>query len=180
MENYIIKELQQQNPLPVIPLRGKVAFPGVSTAFEVGREMTLKAVQTATATDKLVLILTQRKTEKTDVSPDDLYTVGCVARIKQVAQLSGGALRVLCEGLFRANAQSIKIEDGFFKAVYDPIFTIHGDEVLEEAYFRTAKALVKDVLSIDGKISMIRRPSLKNAKTRKSIWTLPFPPCACG
>ena len=115
--------------------------------------MTLKAVQNATSADKLVLILTQRKTEKTDVSPDDLYTVGCVARIKQVAQLSGGALRVLCEGLFRANAQSIKIEDGFFKAVYDPIFTIHGDEVLEEAYFRTAKALVKDVLSIDGKIS---------------------------
>ena len=153
MENYIIKELQQQNPLPVIPLRGKVAFPGVSTAFEVGREMTLKAVQNATSADKLVLILTQRKTEKTDVTPDDLYTVGCVARIKQVAQLSGGALRVLCEGLFRANAQSIKIEDGFFKAVYDPISTIHGDEVLEEAYFRTAKALVKDVLSIDGKIS---------------------------
>ena len=153
MENYIIKELQQQNPLPVIPLRGKVAFPGVSTAFEVGREMTLKAVQKALSTDKLVLILTQRKTEKTDVSPDDLYTVGCVARIKQAAQLTGGALRVLCEGLFRANATSVKTEDGFFKAVYDPIFTIRGDEVLEEAYFRTAKALVKDVLSIDGKLS---------------------------
>ena len=153
MENYTINELQTTNRLPVIPLRGKVAFPRTSVSFEVGRSMTLNAVQKATATDKLVFILTQRKTEKTDVTPDDLYTVGCVAKIKQVAQLTGGALRVLCEGLYRAKARSVTIEGGVFQAVTDPIPTIHGDEVLEEAYFRTAKALMKDVLATDGKIS---------------------------
>ena len=153
MENYNINELQTTNQLPVIPLRGKVAFPRTSVAFEVGRTVTLNAVQKATATDKLVFILTQRKTETTDVTPDDLYTVGCVAKIKQVAQLTGGALRVLCEGLYRAKARSVHLDGGIFQAVTDPIFTIHGDEVLEEAYFRTAKALVKDVLSADGKIS---------------------------
>ena len=115
--------------------------------------MTLKAVEKAAAGDKIVFILTQRKTEKTDVTPDDLYTVGCVARIKQVAQLSGGALRVLCEGVYRAKARSVSVEGGLFQAVAVPIFTIRGDEVLEEAYFRTAKALVKDVLASDGKIS---------------------------
>ena len=153
MENYNINELQTTNQLPVIPLRGKVAFPRTSVAFEVGRTVTLNAIQKATATDKLVFILTQRKTETTDITPDDLYTVGCVAKIKQVAQLTGGALRVLCEGLYRAKARSVNLDGGIFQAVTDPIFTIHGDEVLEEAYFRTAKALVKDVLSADGKIS---------------------------
>lgn len=153
MENYIIEQLKQANPIPVIPLRGKVAFPRVTVAFEVGRDVTLKAIQKATATDKIVLILTQKKTEKTDITPDDLYSVGCVARIKQVAQLSGGALRVLCEGIYRAKASSVRLEEGFFQAVTDPIFTIHGDDVLEEAYFRTAKAMVKDVLAADGKIT---------------------------
>ena len=153
MENYTINELQTTNQLPVIPLRGKVAFPHASVSFEVGRTVTLNAIQKAAETDKLVFILTQRNTEKTDVTPDDLYTIGCVAKIKQVAQLTGGALRVLCEGLYRAKARSVTLDGGIFQAVTDPIFTIHGDEVLEEAYFRTAKALVKDVLSTDGKIS---------------------------
>ena len=45
------------------------------------------------------------------------------------------------------------MESGYFYAVADPISSIHGDEVLEEAYFRTAKELVKDVLSSDGKIA---------------------------
>ena len=88
------------NIFPVIPLRGKVAFPQVSISFEVGREMTLKAVDKASACDRLVFICTQKQTEKDDVTAEDLYTVGCVAKIKQVAQLSGGVIRVLCEGLY--------------------------------------------------------------------------------
>ena len=153
MENYNIQENRTTNLLPVVPLRGRVAFPHAPVSFEVGREMTLKAIQKASDTDKLVFILTQRQTELSDVTPDDLYTVGCVAKIKQVAQLSGGALRVLCEGLYRARARSVSIMDNTFYAVSDPIQTVHGDAVLQEAYFRTAKALVKDVLAIDGKIT---------------------------
>ena len=141
------------NLLPVVPLRGKVAFPHTSISFEVGREMTLKSVQRALDNaDKLVFICTQKVTEKDEISGSDLYTVGCVAKIKQTAQLPAGAVRVLCEGLYRAKAREIVVEDGHFCAVAEEIVPMHGDEVLEEAYFRTAKALVKDVLSSDGKL----------------------------
>ncbi len=143
------------NLLPIIPLRGKVAFPHTNVSFEVGRKMTLKAVDRATnGGDRLVFILTQRDTSKDEITTDDLYTVGCVAKIKQVAQLTGGAVRVLCEGLYRAKARVISIneDEGCFFGVADSLSTRHGDEVLEEAYFRTAKELVKDVLAADGKI----------------------------
>ena len=152
MENVTKKMQQTTNILPIVPLRGKVAFPHTNISFEVGRPITLKAIDRASATDRTVFILTQRQTEKTDVSADDLYAVGCVAKIKQIAQLTGGAIRVLCEGLYRARARVISMESDYFYAVADPISSIHGDEVLEEAYFRTAKELVKDVLSSDGKI----------------------------
>ncbi len=144
------------NLLPVIPLRGKVAFPHVSLSFEVGRKMTLTAVERASQSeDKLVLILTQKETEKDSVTVDDLYTVGCVARIKQIAQLSGGAVRVLCEGLYRAKARTLSANeaDGCFMAVADGLKTRRSDEVVEEAYFRTAKLLIKEVFSADGKLS---------------------------
>ena len=152
MENYTNQEMTKTNILPLIPLRGKVAFPHVNISFEVGRDMTLKAVERASSDDRLVFIAAQRQTEKENVTAEDLYTVGCVAKIKQMVQLTGGALRVLCEGQYRAKARTIGFENGYFYSVVDEIKSVHGDDVLEEAYFRTAKELVKDVLSADGKL----------------------------
>ena len=137
---------------PLIPLRGKVAFPNVSLTFEAGREMTLKAIEHASAGNRLVMICSQRETEKDNIDATDLYSVGCVAKIKQVVQVTNGVIRVLCEGVYRAKTKAISIEDGSFFAHVDEIKIIHGDDVLEEAYFRTAKELVKDVLATDGKI----------------------------
>ena len=143
------------NLLPIVPLRGKVAFPHTSISFEVGRQMTLKAVERASSTDRLIFICSQKQTEKDEITETDLYAVGCVARIKQVAQLSGGVVRVVCEGLYRAKARSINFDTdgGYYYSVADELRTIRGDETLEEAYFRTAKSLIKEVLSTDGKIS---------------------------
>ncbi|MBR4942800.1 MAG: LON peptidase substrate-binding domain-containing protein, partial [Clostridia bacterium] len=155
MENTELK-IESTNLLPVVPLRAKVAFPKVAISFEVGRKMTMTAVERATnADDRLVFILTQKQTEKEEISPADLYTVGCVAKVKQVAQLNGGTLRVVCEGLYRARARVISqnVSDGCFYAVADPISTRRSDEVLEEAYFRTAKEMLKDVFSVEGKLS---------------------------
>ena len=163
----MIDNLTKTNLLPVIPLRGKVAFPNTNIVFEVGREMTLKAINRANSTqDRLVMICSQRVTEKDEISADDVYSVGCVARVKQISQLPGGAIRVLCEGLYRAQAREIGIESGYFYAVCDELKIKHGDEILEEAYFRTAKALVKDVLGADGKLSKeiaIKLESCQNA-----------------
>ena len=102
MENYTNIETTTTNIFPVIPLRGKVAFPHVNVSFEVGRDMTLKAIERASASDRLVMICSQRQTEKDTINADDLYTVGCVAKIKTIARLQGGAMRVSCEGLYRA------------------------------------------------------------------------------
>lgn len=141
------------NILPIIPLRGRVAFPHNSIAFEVGRAVTMKAIQRASdSADKLCFICAQKQVEKEEITTDDLYEVGCVARIKQVAQLPGGVMKVVCDGVYRAKARTVGIESGYFYAVTDEIASIHGDEVLEEAYMRTAKALLKDALSQDGKI----------------------------
>ena len=155
MENTNLNIENSTNLLPIVPLRGKVAFPHTTISFEVGRQMTLKAIDRATNNgDRLVFILAQKQMEKDEISVADLYTVGCVAKVKQVAQLTGGALRVICEGLYRAKARVVSLSeaDGCFYGVADPLSIKHGDEILEEAYFRTAKELVKDVFATDGKI----------------------------
>lgn len=139
--------------LPIVPLRGKVAFPHVQTSFEVGREVTLKAIERATTVaDRLLFVCTQKVVEKDEIGEEDIYEVGTVSRVKSVAQLPGGTLRVVTEGLYRARARSIRSESGYFYAVADEIFTIRGDGVLEEAYFRTAKEMMREVVSVEGKV----------------------------
>ncbi len=152
MEFYTDKLEKTTNIYPIIPLRGRVTFPHNLLTFEVGRESTMKAVQRASDTDKTLLILTQKQKEKEDVGADDLYTVGVVARIKQIIPLpQNSGMRVTCEGLYRAKAKVITLGNGFFSAVCEALPLIHGDEVQEEAHFRTIKALAKDAFGGDSK-----------------------------
>ncbi len=153
MEKNTERTLPRTNILSIVPLRGKVAFPGTIISFEVGRDITLKAIERASAgADRLVFICAQRETEKDEITAEDIYSVGTVARIKQVSQLPGGTIRVVAEGQYRARARAIRFESGYYYAVADEIKAVHGDEVLEEAYFRTAREMVRDVLLADGKI----------------------------
>ena len=153
MKNQEQESQLNTNLLPVIPLRGKVAFPRVSLAFEAGRKSTLKALERAGEQDKLVFVCAQKQAEKEEISAEDMYLVGTVCRLKQVTGLPSGAIRILCEGRYRARARKIQYLDDCFYAVVDEIPTKIGDETLIEAYLRTAKNLVKDVMSEDGKIS---------------------------
>ena len=150
------KEFQKARELstPLIPLRGKIAFPNVSIIFEAGRERTLKAIERASENaDKLLFIVSQKDAKKDDIENGDLYSVGVVARIRQITKLPGGTIRVQAEGLFRAKLIEFSSDGVCLWAHVTELLSIAGDEVLTEAYFRTAKALANDVLGTDGKIS---------------------------
>lgn len=153
MENNTEKIMTRTNILPVVPLRGKVAFPGGLVSFEAGREMTLKAIERASLTDdKQLFICTQKQTEKDEITTSDIYEVGCVAKIRQITRIAGSGIRVVCDGLYRAKARDIHVEEGYFCAVADELTTIRGDYVLEEAYLRTAKSMAKEAFLEGGRI----------------------------
>lgn len=176
MDNYTIENEYKTNILPVIPLRGKVAFPQVAVLFEVGRERTVNAIKRANReTDSLVFIVTQKDTDKQDVTAEDLYMVGCVAKIKQATHTAGGVMRVACQGLYRAKLRTMREDGGCFMAVTDELrIQPTKDEVLEEAYLRTAKALAQDVLSADGKISKETLAVLETKEDAESFMNLAF------
>lgn len=141
------------NILPLIALRGKVVFPDTVVSLDAGREVTLSAIKRASATDMLVFLCAQRELTKDEISSDDIYAVGTVAKIKQITKLPGASVRLTVEGLYRGRAREIRFDGDYFYSVVDEMPTVHGDEVLEEAYFRTAKALMKDIALTDPRIS---------------------------
>ena len=85
MENYTEKQTIRTNILSIVPLRGKVAFPNTLTSFEVGRNITLKAIDRATASaDRLLFICAQRETEKDEITAADIYTSLFVGSVRCV------------------------------------------------------------------------------------------------
>ncbi len=139
--------------LPVVALRGRVLFPDTTVSFDVGRQISLGAVKAASAADSRFLVLTQKNAEDTDVTPDSVYAVGTVVLIKQISRLPGGGVRTTVEGLMRAAVRSVEAENGVLFAEIDELKPIHGEKSLEEAYFRTAKDIVKEICATESRIS---------------------------
>jgi len=90
--------------LPTIPLRDLVVFPTMVFPLLIGRQSTLKAVDKAIETDRLVFLVAQRDPSQEEPSGRDLFRVGVIGRIMQTLKLPNGLVKVLVEGLARANA----------------------------------------------------------------------------
>lgn len=138
--------------IPVIPLRGRVIFPNTVNSFDAGRLISLNAVKLATDTDMQLLVCAQPDSEKDEITAEDICKVGTVVKIKQITRLPSDSVRILAEGLCRARVRSFTL-DGCFCAEADEVKPVHGDAVLEEAYFRTAKDIMRDISSTDNRLS---------------------------
>ena len=80
--------------LPMIPLRGIIAFPGTPTHFEAGRKSTLNALNFAMDKDQLVFLVAQKDIREEDPDSASVYQMGCVARIRQFLKLSEKSVKV--------------------------------------------------------------------------------------
>ena len=167
MPRYI--EKVEKLTLPVIPLRGIVAFPSIPVNFELEREISKSACRAASNGDMYVFLLTQKELNTEDPKEADLYSVGCVAKIKQSIQKpQNGNIRVIAEGMCRATVQSVRSESGHLVA--DVISkTLTGDystlDLRTEAMMTEAMNTVESLLRYAPNTSddfMITCASLKN------------------
>lgn len=135
--------------LPLVALRGKVIFPQTSNVFDAGRLISLTAISRASERDMTLFVSMQKDAEKDEIVPEDICKVGTVVKIKQIGKLPSSNLRINVEGLYRAKAEEIYEENGCFFANVSELKSVHGDTVLEEAYFRTAQDVMRDIQMSD-------------------------------
>jgi len=114
--NHNSEEIEIRSRLPVIPLRDVVVFPHMIYPLLVGRDFTVKALQEAMVLDKQVLLIAQRSSSVDNPKSADLYQTGVVARILQVMKMPNGTLKVLVEGLVRAEVVSLVKTSGYLMA----------------------------------------------------------------
>lgn len=138
---------------PVLALRGTVIFPDVTVSLDVGRIESLTAIKFATDNDSTLFAVAQKNSESAEIKPEELYLVGTVVKLKQVTRLPGNNIRITVKGLYRAAARSFELVNGAYVAVVDELKSVSGSEDLEEAYFRTAKNVMRDISLTDTRIS---------------------------
>jgi len=102
MSKYIVKI--KKMTLPVIPVKGLVAFPGAAISFELTEDFAAKAAEAAFDTDSPAFIVAYKDVEGGAKLPDCLYSVGTVCKIKQSVKAPDGVLRVVAEGYSRASS----------------------------------------------------------------------------
>ena len=88
--------------LPAIALRGTTILPDMIVHFDVSREKSIQAIEKAMMQDQRVLLITQKDPAVEDPGQEDLYKIGTVAEIKQLVKLPKNIVRVLVEGMERA------------------------------------------------------------------------------
>jgi len=88
--------------MPLLPLRGLLVYPSMVQPLDVGREKSVKALEKAMVDDNMILLCTQSEMNIEEPTQEDIYRVGTIARIKQMLKLPNGTIRVLVEGVIRA------------------------------------------------------------------------------
>src|SRR5579885_340646 len=113
--------------LPVLPLRDVVVYPHMVIPLFVGREKSVRALDAAMAGDKQILLVAQRSPDIDDPQSSDLYPIGTVATVLQLLKLPDGTIKVLVEGVHRAEVVEFTERDGVARGHV---------RVLEAAYTR--------------------------------------------
>ncbi len=97
--------------MPMIALRGLTVLPGMTVSFDISRPKSVAAVEKAMVGDQKVFLVTQENPDDMDPSLEQLFHVGVVACIRQLVKMPGGVVRVMAEGLNRAELLSLDCEE---------------------------------------------------------------------
>lgn len=87
---------------PLLPLRGLLVYPSMVLHLDVGRDKSVKALEKAMVDDNLILLCSQSEVSIEEPSEDEIFRIGTVAKVRQMLKLPNGTIRVLVEGLERA------------------------------------------------------------------------------
>ncbi|NQD52190.1 endopeptidase La, partial [Bacillus altitudinis] len=98
--------------VPLLPLRGLLVYPTMVLHLDVGREKSVQALEQAMMNDHMIFLATQREISIDEPGEEEIFKVGTYTKIKQMLKLPNGTIRVLVEGLNRAQIESyMELED---------------------------------------------------------------------
>jgi ATP-dependent Lon protease len=126
--------------VPVLALRGLIAFPGLALPLQVGRDVSVTAVHEALGKDRQILLLAQKDAERQEAGLDDLFQMGSLGHVLQCFKNESGTHKVIVEAAARARVLSLSLEDGCLWARVEGVEEPPLEGAESEALARTVRA----------------------------------------
>ncbi|MCX2839900.1 LON peptidase substrate-binding domain-containing protein, partial [Salinimicrobium sp. MT39] len=139
--------------VPLLPLRGLLVYPTMVLHLDVGREKSVQALEKAMVDDHLIFLTTQKDMSIDDPSEDDLYHMGTLTKVKQMLKLPNGTIRVLVEGLKRAEVMEFYDEDEYYSVNVEVHEDPESKDVEDQALMRTMLEYFEQYIKVSKKVS---------------------------
>jgi ATP-dependent Lon protease len=143
---------KNMNKLPMLPLRDVVVYPQLVIPLFVGREKSINAIERANEGDKKILLVAQKSAGKDEPNIKDLYTIGTVATILQMLKLPDGTVKVLVEGLDRAEIDTFYEGDDYWSAEYRTVPVKERKDKKTMAFMRSVFSQFDQYVKLNKKI----------------------------
>ena len=149
--------------MPILPLKNTVLFPGVVIPITVGREKSIKAVQKAYETNKIIGVLSQRDSNSDDISMSNLYRVGTIARILRLLKMPDGSTTVILQGRKRMELVEMVSEEPLLQGDVRTLEYIEPDNKMEfDAMISTLRDKAREIVDLSPNIPNEAQVMLKN------------------
>ncbi len=143
------EDIEIGEELAVLPIRNAVLFPGAVAPFDVGREKSVALVEDVHNLDSpIIAIFAQRDPSTDDPSEDDLYPVGCAARVLKALKHSSGNYSLILQGLTRIRLNEVLTEEPYMRARISRIVTPQVEDVEAEALAMSLRDVAKQVIQL--------------------------------
>lgn len=139
--------------IALLPLRNTVLFPGVVLPITVGRDKSIKAVNDAYKTDKLIGVIAQKDSVVEDPGVKDLEKIGTIAKIVKLIKMPDGGTTIIIQGKNRFVIESIFEEDPYFRARIKKLDEEESPKDADfDAYIANIKDLATDIVQLSPNI----------------------------
>jgi len=148
MEEYSDRTPSDIARYPMVPIRDVVIFPFTKVAFKIGRPGSVRALESALASDRTIFLATQHDATVDEPAPEQIYGVGTVARIMQSQKQENGQIKVVVEGRERATTIRVENNDGAFTALVRRAPVVNEENLRLDALVQKIGQLIEQHLRL--------------------------------
>ncbi|HVS21093.1 MAG TPA: LON peptidase substrate-binding domain-containing protein, partial [Pyrinomonadaceae bacterium] len=148
MEEYSDRTPADIARYPMVPIRDVVIFPFTKVAFKIGRPGSVRALEMALASDRTIFLATQHDATVDEPAPEQIYSVGTIARILQSQRQENGQIKVVVEGRERATTVRVENNAGAFTALVRRAPTVNEEGTRTDALVQKISQLIEQHLRL--------------------------------
>ncbi|MFC6331607.1 endopeptidase La [Paenibacillus septentrionalis] len=139
--------------IPLLPLRGLLVYPSMVLHLDVGREKSIRALERAMVDDQNILLVSQAEVNIETPLEDDIFRVGTISKVKQMLKLPNGTIRVLAEGLMRAEIVDYVGNDDYYEVLVKELPEPTEQSSAIDALMRSVLSQFENYVSLSKKIT---------------------------